>query len=107
MAEVIGVAVPQGGVDQVDQDPGDLLGRKADVDRDPVVGARRSPEDGVAGPGRAPGAVGQREDQRQGYALLDADHGDHEKGDGRQGELEPVEAENGPQLTRTGRAWWR
>ena len=52
------------------------------------------------GPGCAPGAVGEREDQGHREALLDADHGDHEKGEGRQRELDPVEAENGPQFTR-------
>lgn len=98
-AEVNGVAVPQRRVDQVDQDPGYLLGRKADVGRDPVIGARCSSEDGIAGPGGAPGAVGQRKDQREGYALLDANDGDGYKRSGGKSELDPVEAENGPQLT--------
>jgi hypothetical protein len=89
----------RGGVDQVDQDPGDVLGQNADVGRDPVVSARCSPEDGVAGPGGAPGAVGQREDHGQGYALLDADHGHDQQGSGRESELEAVEAQDGPQLT--------
>ena len=106
-SEIVGVAVPQRGVDQVDEDPGHLLGRPADVVGDPVVGARFAAEHGVERPGRAPGPVGQRQEYGHGHALLDADQGhDQQRGHGQR-ELDAVEAEDGPQLARRGTAWWR
>jgi hypothetical protein len=63
-----------------------------------VVGAWFTPDHGVLGAGGAPGPVGQREDYDHGHALLDADQGHGQQGDGGQRELEAVEAEDRAQL---------
>ena len=92
-----GVAVPDGGVQQVHDYARDLFRRAVGVGLDPVVRAGLSAQDGVTRPGRQPGPLGQRQYGGGHYALFDPHEYDHGQGDHREGELDHVEAEDGAQ----------
>lgn len=93
--EVVGVSVPERRVHEVHEDPRDLLGGTADIERDPVVGARLTTEERVARTGGTPGPVRQRNDDGDDDALLDTDQGHEKKRSSCECKLDAVELEDG------------